>query len=105
MYQFDDFRPYLYRTADYGKTWTKIVGGIPENAFTRVIREDPARHGLLYTGTELGLFVSFDDGGNWQSLRLNLPVGPIRLDYGYPIHSDKKTGTSGKFQFSVGYQF
>ena len=77
MYQFDDFRPYLYKTADYGKTWTKIVGGLPENAFTRVIREDPARHGLLYAGTELGLFVSFDDGGNWQPLQLNLPVVPI----------------------------
>ncbi|MCA1582389.1 MAG: glycosyl hydrolase [Acidobacteria bacterium] len=76
-YQFDDFRPYLYKTSDYGKTWTKIVHGIPENAFTRVVREDPRRHGMLYAGTELGLFVSFDDGGNWQPLQLNLPVVPI----------------------------
>ncbi len=77
MYQFDDFRPYLYRTSDYGKTWAKIVGGIPDNAFTRVVRVDPSRRGLLYAGTELGLYVSFDDGGNWQPLQLNLPVVPI----------------------------
>ena len=77
MYQFDDFRPYLYRTKDYGKTWTKIVGGIPENAFTRVIREDPEKPGLLYAGTELGLFISFDDGGTWHPFQFNLPVVPI----------------------------
>ncbi len=77
MYQFDDFRPYLYKTTDYGRTWTKIVNGIPENAFTRVIREDPERRGLLYAGTELGLFVSFDDGANWQPFQFNLPVVPI----------------------------
>ena len=77
MYQFDDFRPYLYKTTDYGKTWTKIVNGIPENAFTRVIREDPERRGLLYAGTELGLYVSFDDGANWQAFQFNLPVVPV----------------------------
>ncbi len=77
MYKSDDFRPYLYKTADYGKTWKKIVRGIPADAFTRVIREDPHRKGLLYAGTETGLYVSFDDGENWQSLRLNLPVVPI----------------------------
>ncbi len=77
MYQFDDFRPYLYKTKDYGKTWTKIDRGIPENAFTRVVREDPEKDGLLYAGTELGLFVSFDDGGNWQPFQFNLPVVPI----------------------------
>ena len=77
MYKFDDFRPYLYKTNDYGKTWTKIVNGIPDNAFTRVIREDPSRRGLLYAGTETGLYVSFDDGGNWQPLQLNLPVVPV----------------------------
>ena len=77
MYQFDDFRPYLYKTTDYGKTWTKIVRGIPENAFTRVVREDPGRRGLLYAGTELGLFVSLDDGASWQPFQQNLPVVPI----------------------------
>ena len=59
----DDFRPYLYKTNDYGQTWTKITDGIPEDDFTRVIREDPARRGLLYAGTETGVYVSFDDGG------------------------------------------
>jgi len=77
MYQFDDFHPYLYKTKDYGKTWTKIVHGIPENAFTRVVREDPEKAGLLYAGTELGLYVSFDDGANWQPFQFNLPVVPI----------------------------
>ncbi|MBI3472704.1 MAG: glycosyl hydrolase, partial [Candidatus Solibacter usitatus] len=77
MYKSDDFRPYLYRTADYGKTWRKIVEGIPANAFTRVIREDPNRRGLLYAGTETGMYVSFDDGEHWQSLQLNLPVTPV----------------------------
>ena len=77
MYKWDDFRPYLYKTNDYGKTWTRIDSGIPANAFTRVIREDPTRRGLLYAGTETGLYVSFDDGGHWQPLQLNLPVVPI----------------------------
>ena len=77
MYKHDDFRPYLYKTNDYGKTWRKITGGIPETAFTRVIREDPHRRGLLYAGTETGLYVSFDDGTHWRSLQLNLPVVPI----------------------------
>lgn len=77
MYKWDDFRPYLYKTADYGKTWTRIVNGIDAGAFTRVVREDPARRGLLYAGTETGMYVSFDDGMKWESLRLNLPVVPI----------------------------
>ncbi len=76
-YKQDDFRPYLYKTNDYGKTWTKITTGIPDNDFTRVIREDPVRRGLLYAGTETGLYVSFDDGAHWQSLRLNMPAVPI----------------------------
>jgi photosystem II stability/assembly factor-like uncharacterized protein len=77
LYKADDFRPYLYKTADYGKTWKKITTGIPDKAFTRVIREDPNRRGLLYAGTETGIYVSFNDGENWQSLQLNLPVAPI----------------------------
>ena len=76
-YKLDDTRPYLYKTNDYGKTWVKITNGIPKDDFTRVIREDPGRRGLLYAGTETGIYVSFDDGGNWQPLQLNLPVAPI----------------------------
>ena len=72
-YQADDRRPYAYRTDDYGATWTKIVNGIPANDFVQAIREDPKRAGLLYAGTEHGIYVSFDNGGEWQSLRLNLP--------------------------------
>src|SRR5256714_1733143 len=77
MYKSDDFKPYLYKTNDYGHTWQKITNGIPDGAFTRVVREDPNRRGLLYAGTETGMYVSFDDGANWQSLQLNLPVTPI----------------------------
>lgn len=72
-YQSDDRRPYAYRTDDYGVTWTKIVNGIPGNDFVQAIREDPKRQGLLYAGTEHGIYVSFDNGAEWQSLRLNLP--------------------------------
>jgi photosystem II stability/assembly factor-like uncharacterized protein len=72
-YQADDRRPYAYRTDDYGATWTKIVNGIPANDFVHAIREDPKRAGLLYAGTEHGIYVSFDNGAEWQSLRLNLP--------------------------------
>jgi hypothetical protein len=77
MYKWDDNKPYLYRTSDYGKTWKKITNGIPDTAFTRVIREDPNRRGLLYAGTETGMYVSFDNGERWQSLQLNLPIVPI----------------------------
>ncbi|MDQ3908197.1 MAG: hypothetical protein M3268_07615, partial [Acidobacteriota bacterium] len=77
MYKFDDYRPYLYKTSDYGKSWKKITTGIPDGAFTRVIREDPNKKGLLYAGTETGMYVSFNDGDSWQSLQLNLPVVPI----------------------------
>ena len=76
-YKSDDLKPYLYRTNDYGATWTPIVGGIPEDEFTRVIRADPARRGLLYCGTERGILVSFDDGVFWQRFSTNLPVVPI----------------------------
>jgi hypothetical protein len=77
MYKYDDFKPYLYKTSDFGKTWKKITNGIPDGAFTRVIREDPNKRGLLYAGTETGIYLSFDDGANWQSMQLNLPVVPI----------------------------
>ncbi|HKV07196.1 MAG TPA: glycosyl hydrolase [Thermoanaerobaculia bacterium] len=77
MYKSDDFRPYLYRTADYGATWTRIDAGIDPMHFTRVVRADPARRGLLYAGTERGVYVSFDDGARWQPLQLNLPIVPV----------------------------
>jgi len=76
-YQMDDMRPYLYKTRDYGATWTPITNGIPATEFTRVLREDPERAGLLYAGTERGVWVSFDDGASWQSLRRNLPLVPV----------------------------
>ncbi len=72
-YQLDDREPYIYKTSDYGKTWTKIVTGIAAGDFVHAVREDTKRAGLLYAGTEHGIYVSWDDGGHWQSLRLNLP--------------------------------
>jgi len=76
-HKLDDNRPYIYKTADFGKTWTKITAGIPETTFVHSVREDPKRKGLLYCGTEIGVFVSFDDGAHWQPLQLNLPTAPI----------------------------
>jgi photosystem II stability/assembly factor-like uncharacterized protein len=76
-HQNDDLRPYIYKTSDYGKTWTKVTSGIPENAFVRAVREDPEKRGLLYAGTENGMYVSFNDGAEWRSLRLNLPTTPV----------------------------
>ncbi|HET7226353.1 MAG TPA: glycosyl hydrolase [Candidatus Eisenbacteria bacterium] len=77
MYKFDDDRPYLYRTHDYGRSWTRIVDGLPADEFTRVVREDPARKGLLYAGTERGLYVSLDDGAHWTKFQRNLPHVPV----------------------------
>ncbi|MCO5175447.1 MAG: glycosyl hydrolase [Thermomicrobiales bacterium] len=76
-YKSADETPYLFKTSDYGESWTLITNGIPEHDFTRVIREDLEVRGLLFAGTERGLYVSFDDGSNWQPLQLNLPVVPI----------------------------
>ncbi|HVD60808.1 MAG TPA: hypothetical protein VNC11_08050 [Gemmatimonadaceae bacterium] len=79
-YQLGDFRPYLWRTDNYGASWTLLTNGnngIPSDYPTRVVREDPARAGLLYAGTEFGAFISFDNGARWQPLQLNLPVTPI----------------------------
>jgi hypothetical protein len=76
-YKLGDFTPYLYKTTDYGKTWTKITNGINPEHFARVIREDPKQKGLLYAGTETGMYISIDDGKNWQSFQLNLPIVPI----------------------------
>jgi photosystem II stability/assembly factor-like uncharacterized protein len=76
-YQLGDRQPYIYKTADFGKSWTKIVNGIPGADFPRAIREDKKRRGLLYVGTEQGMYISFNDGGVWQPLQLNLPVTPV----------------------------
>ncbi len=76
-YKMGDYQPYIYVTKDYGKIWTKKVSGIDRNDFTRVVRADPKREGLLYAGTESGVYVSFDDGASWSSLQLNLPIVPI----------------------------
>jgi photosystem II stability/assembly factor-like uncharacterized protein len=77
-YMFGDKKPYLFKTEDYGKTWQLITKGIPSGDYCRVIREDPNMQGLLYAGTERGIYVSFDDGGNWQCMNSNLPLTPIR---------------------------
>jgi photosystem II stability/assembly factor-like uncharacterized protein len=76
-YKSGDYQPYLYRTKDYGKTWTKITDGIDPGHFTRVVRADPKRAGLLYAGTEFGMYISFDDGASWKPFQLNLPLVPI----------------------------
>ncbi len=77
MYKWGDYKPYLLRTKDYGKTWEMINTGIAENHFTRVIRSDPEAKGTLYAGTESGMYISFDDGDHWQPFQLNLPIVPI----------------------------
>lgn len=77
-YKFGNYKPYLYQSLDYGETWTKIDNGLPDDYFTRTIEADTKRKGLLYAGTEWGIFVSFDDGKNWKSFQLNLPIVSIR---------------------------
>jgi photosystem II stability/assembly factor-like uncharacterized protein len=76
-YKFNDHTPGLYKTTDYGKTWTKITNGLPANAFTRVVREDAVRRDLLFAGTEIGLFISWNGGRDWSQWQLNLPITPI----------------------------
>ena len=76
-YKFDDNRPFLFKTSDRGQTWTSITGNLPGDDFTRCIREDTGRQGMLYVGTETGAYVSFDDGETWHSMRGNLPVVPV----------------------------
>jgi len=98
-YKSDDTAPYLYKTTDAGKTWTTITHGIPDGEFTRVIREDPEQRGLLYAGTETGMYVSFDDGGNWQRVGGGRPLGSLPI---VPIHdliikgSDMVVATHGR---------
>jgi len=76
-YKMDDFSPYIYKTTDRGQTWELIVDGIDDHAFVRAVREDPKKKGLLFAGTETGVWCSLDDGGHWRSLQLKLPVVPI----------------------------
>ena len=93
-YKFNDHTPGLYKTTDYGKTWTKINNGLPANAFTRVVREDNKRKDLLFAGTELGVFISWDGGREWMPFQLNLPVTPIT---DLRIHQDDLiAATSGR---------
>jgi len=76
-HQNDDLAPYIYKTSDYGATWSRITTGIPDGSFVRAVREDPKKKGLLYAGTERGVYVSFDDGAHWRSLQINLPITPV----------------------------
>ena len=76
-YKFNDHTPGLYKSTDYGNTWTKITNGIPANAFTRVVREDDVRKDLLFAGTELGMYISWNGGADWSPFQLNLPITPI----------------------------
>lgn len=93
-YKFNDHTPGIYKTTDYGKTWTKITTGLPDNAFTRVVREDNVQKDLLFAGTELGLFVSYNGGKQWQPFQLNLPIAPIT---DLRVHqSDLIAATSGR---------
>ena len=93
-YKLDDYQPYLYKTDDYGKTWHLISGSFPDGEITRVIREDPVRSGLLYVGTETGIYVSLDDGESWHRLQNNLPVVPV---YDLKIKDgDLVAGTHGR---------
>lgn len=93
-YKFDDKKPGIYKTTDYGESWTKITDGIPDGSFTRVVREDANRKDLLFAGTETGLYVSFNGGKQWEAFQLNLPVTPI-LDLAVR-HGDLIAATSGR---------
>ena len=84
-HRLEDYKPYIYRTRDAGKTWQMVAAGIPEGSYVNAVKEDPKRKGLLFAGTELGVYVSFDDGDRWQSLQLNLPRSSAR---DFAIHND-----------------
>ncbi|MEM6704668.1 MAG: glycosyl hydrolase [Acidobacteriota bacterium] len=95
-YKFNDMTPLAYRTTDYGKSWEQIAKGIPDGAWVRVIREDPVRAGLLYMGTELGAYISFDAAATWQPLALNMPVTAITDLVVQREHNDLVASTSGR---------
>ncbi len=93
-FRLDDVKPHAYRTHDGGKSWTEIVNGLPDRAVVNAVREDPERKGLLFAATEIGVFVSFDDGNNWQPLQMNLPVTSVR---DLVVHGDDLViGTHGR---------
>ncbi|HZY98500.1 MAG TPA: hypothetical protein VFE36_02920 [Candidatus Baltobacteraceae bacterium] len=95
-HKWGDYAPYLYVTHDYGKTWKPISDGLPDNAFTRMIRPDPSRRGMLYAGTETGLWYSYDEGGSWQRFTSGLPVAPV---YDFAVQrrfDDLVVGTHGR---------
>lgn len=93
-HKMDDFAPYAFKTSDFGKTWTSITNGIPSGTYVHAIREDRKRQGLLYAGTEKGVYVSFDGGATWQSLQMNLPVSPV---YDLYVHGkDLLAATHGR---------
>src|ERR1041384_5371592 len=93
-HQLSDYEPHIYRTLDSGKTWTEITRGLPAGVYVQTVKEDPTRQGMLFTGTERTVFVSFDDGDHWQSLQLNLPPASVR---GLVIHADDLiVGTHGR---------
>ncbi len=98
-YRQNDFTPYIFQTNDYGKTWRRLTdgkNGIPANHFVRVVREDPKRKGLLYAGTEFGIYISADDGAHWQRFQLNLPVTPVTDLYVHPTYDDLVVATQGR---------
>jgi photosystem II stability/assembly factor-like uncharacterized protein len=94
-FQFNEYTPYFFKTSDFGRTWTRIGANLPQGGWARVVREDPVRRGLLYAGTEHGVFVSLDDGATWHSLQNNLPVPPI---YDLVVHprGDLVVATGGR---------
>ena len=93
-HQLQDYEPYVYRTRDMGRTWQKITLGLPASVYVHTVKEDPQRQGLLFAGTERGVYVSFDDGDNWQSIQLNMPVTSMR---DFEIYgTDLIVGTHGR---------
>jgi photosystem II stability/assembly factor-like uncharacterized protein len=84
-HKLDNFKPYIFKTTDFGKTWTQITNGLPDSSYVHAIREDTKRQGLLFAGTETGAWVSFDAGSHWQSLQLNLPTTPV---HDFAVHGD-----------------
>jgi photosystem II stability/assembly factor-like uncharacterized protein len=95
-YKHGDMAPYIYKTTDYGASWTLITQGIPAGAFARVVREDPFRKGLLYAGTEQGIFISFNAGATWSRFRLNFPVTPVHDLVIHPTEKDLVICTHGR---------
>src|SRR5205807_1534739 len=93
-HKIDDFKPYLFKTSDFGKTWSPVATGLPDGSYVHAVREDPKRKGLLYAGTETGAWVSFDDGAHWQALQLNLPTTPVHdlIIHAFTSEETKKDG-------------